>query len=238
MQVLRQDGVFDRPEQRRVQAEQEQRGQQHRQAVQRRNPAPATTMMPISSTLTRRARRALSYLSASWPAVAENRKKGRMKMPAARLASSSGLERGPAGGLKGQQHHQGVLEHVVVERAEKLGDEERRETPFSRRRNCELMSGSEGRNRRVWKMPSARRWPCQRKVPFEDEVEQQRVVCRGGRSAPARRLGIEQAGGDQLAWREQRHHAGQRIVGAVEQAAVPGFAFDDGLDDPTRGCAG
>jgi hypothetical protein len=48
------------------------------------------SMMAISSTFTRRVRRALSYLSASWPALAENRKKGRMKMPAARLASSAG----------------------------------------------------------------------------------------------------------------------------------------------------
>ncbi len=56
-----------------------------------RKPAPATSTMPISSSLTSRASAALSYLSASCPAVAENRKKGRMKMPAARLASSSGL---------------------------------------------------------------------------------------------------------------------------------------------------
>jgi hypothetical protein len=47
--------------------------------------------MAISSSLTMRASAALSYLSASCPAVAENRKKGRMNTPAARLASSSGL---------------------------------------------------------------------------------------------------------------------------------------------------
>jgi len=46
--------------------------------------------MAISSSLIRRARAALSYLSASWPAVAEKRKKGRMKIPAARLASRLG----------------------------------------------------------------------------------------------------------------------------------------------------
>ena len=43
--------------------------------------------MAISSHFTRRESSALSYLSASCPAVAENRKKGRMKMPAARFAS-------------------------------------------------------------------------------------------------------------------------------------------------------
>jgi hypothetical protein len=88
-QVLRQDRVLDRPEQRRMQAEQKQRREQNRQAVQR-EAEQATPMMTISSSFTRRASFALSYLSASWPAVAENRKKGRMKIPAARLVSTSG----------------------------------------------------------------------------------------------------------------------------------------------------
>ena len=57
----------------------------------RKKPMAATPMMTISSTLTNRASNALSYLSASCPAVAENRKKGRINTPAARLASNSGL---------------------------------------------------------------------------------------------------------------------------------------------------
>jgi hypothetical protein len=47
-------------------------------------------MMTISSSLTSRASFALSYLSASCPAVAEKRKNGRMKIPAARLVNTSG----------------------------------------------------------------------------------------------------------------------------------------------------
>ena len=53
-------------------------------------PRPAMSMMTTSRTLTSRASVALSYLSASCPAEAENRKNGRMKMPAARLARTTG----------------------------------------------------------------------------------------------------------------------------------------------------
>jgi hypothetical protein len=42
------------------------------------------------------------------------------------LVSTSGVRVVPTGGLKGQQHDQGVLEQVVVERAEKLRSEKRR----------------------------------------------------------------------------------------------------------------
>ena len=48
----------------------------------------ASAMMPISASLMSRIRWLFSYLSASWPAVAENRKKGRMNSPAARLTST------------------------------------------------------------------------------------------------------------------------------------------------------
>ncbi len=44
-------------------------------------PAPITSMMAISRFLMKRINAALSYLSASWPAVAENSTKGRMKTP-------------------------------------------------------------------------------------------------------------------------------------------------------------
>ena len=50
-------------------------------------PAAATTMIATSSSLMKRASRALSNFSASWPAVAENRKNGRMNSAAARLVS-------------------------------------------------------------------------------------------------------------------------------------------------------
>ncbi len=57
----------------------------------RTKPMLATTMIPISASLTRRINVAFSNLSASWPAVAENRKNGRMNRPAARLTRVSGL---------------------------------------------------------------------------------------------------------------------------------------------------
>ena len=46
------------------------------------------SMMAISANLTHRMRPDFSYLSASCPAVAENRKNGRIKMPAASVTSS------------------------------------------------------------------------------------------------------------------------------------------------------
>src|SRR3990172_1589449 len=56
----------------------------------RTNPTAASAMIPISASFTSRMIRALSYLSASCPAVAENRKNGRMNTPAARLTVTSG----------------------------------------------------------------------------------------------------------------------------------------------------
>ncbi len=51
------------------------------------NPMTPIAMMPISNSLMCRIRRDFSNLSASWPAVADSRTKGRMKMPAARFTS-------------------------------------------------------------------------------------------------------------------------------------------------------
>src|SRR3989344_7436112 len=46
-------------------------------------------MIPLSNIFTPTMRYAFSYRSASWPAVAEKRKKGRMKIPPARTTSCS-----------------------------------------------------------------------------------------------------------------------------------------------------
>ena len=59
------------------------------QTLRRANPSAAMHMTPISITFTRRTRRDFSYLSASCPAVAENRKKGKMKTPPAIFTSVS-----------------------------------------------------------------------------------------------------------------------------------------------------
>ena len=57
------------------------------QMLCRKKPALANSMMPISNTFTTRIIFDFSYLSASWPAVAENRKYGRMNMPGSTVTS-------------------------------------------------------------------------------------------------------------------------------------------------------
>ena len=90
----------------------------------------------ISTTSARRVwriSRLFSYLSASWPASAENRKNGRMNRPCARFESSAGV----AGGRRRAErdgHHQRIAEQVVVERAEELREEKRQEAPRSEQR--------------------------------------------------------------------------------------------------------
>ena len=89
LQMLRQDRIFDRAEEGRVDAHREQGEQQQRHrdradrdsrhAIQR--PAAPTSMIRISQNLTIRMIRALSRASASWPDSADSRKKGRMKTP-------------------------------------------------------------------------------------------------------------------------------------------------------------
>ncbi len=54
-------------------------------------PTPATSMMAISSILTKRARRDFSTLSAIWPAVAENTTYGRMNSAGITMLSVAGL---------------------------------------------------------------------------------------------------------------------------------------------------
>jgi hypothetical protein len=59
----------------------------------RKKPNAASAMIAISSDLTKRIRRALSYLSASWPLVAEKSRNGRMKSaPITSPASAGGSQ--------------------------------------------------------------------------------------------------------------------------------------------------
>ena len=51
-------------------------------------PTAARLMITISATLIRRMSMAFSYLSAIWPAVAENRKNGSMNIPPAMMTST------------------------------------------------------------------------------------------------------------------------------------------------------
>ena len=66
------------------------RASSSRGRLSRVKPAAASSMMAISAALTMRIRRALSYLSAICPALAEKRKKGRMKIARQAFASSLG----------------------------------------------------------------------------------------------------------------------------------------------------
>src|SRR5438105_2649356 len=104
-------------------------------------------MMAISRPLTMRMRRAFSMRSAIWPALAEKKKYGRMNRPAARLTSTArgrsgegGIGRQVARGLVGDEDDQRVLQHIVVEGAEELRPEKRREAALGEQ--FELAAGT------------------------------------------------------------------------------------------------
>ena len=88
-------------------------------------------MIAISKSFTNRISRDFSNLSAICPAVAENRKNGRMNSAAQTFTSVAlGIvERLAAWKVIGE--HQRVLVDVVVERAEELRQEERQEAPLA-----------------------------------------------------------------------------------------------------------
>ena len=87
-------------------------------------------MIAISRFLTKRISRVLSYLSASWPLVAENSRNGRMN--SAPITRPGQRRRQPAQlQLVGHHHGERELEQVVVAGAEELGPEERREAALA-----------------------------------------------------------------------------------------------------------
>ena len=86
--------------------------------------------MAISAIFTQRMTSDFSSLSASWPAVAENRKNGRMKSACARLESVVAERPLMLAGVEREQDDERVLEDVVVKGAEELGDEEGQEAPL------------------------------------------------------------------------------------------------------------
>ena len=89
----------------------------------------ASAMMAISAALMTWMIRCFSNLSASRPAVAEKRKKGRMKMPVAIVTMSWPLTPDAWARLKVTRMMKRVLEQIVVEGAQELGDEQRQEAP-------------------------------------------------------------------------------------------------------------
>ena len=98
--------------------------------------AAAQNIRMTSASRVWRISRLFSYLSASWPASAENRKNGRMNSPCARFESMPAL---PAADRRavGDRDHQRVAKQVVVECAEELREEERQEAPVPSSANCE-----------------------------------------------------------------------------------------------------
>ena len=83
-------------------------------------------MMPISAIFTQRAMAALSMRSASVPDAPEKRKKGAMNRAPATITSDAASCRSGRR-AEGDEDAERALQQVVVERAEKLRDEERRE---------------------------------------------------------------------------------------------------------------
>ena len=101
-------------------------------------PQPASSMIAISSLLTKRISAALSYLSASCPLVAENSRNGRMNSaPITRPASCGRQPLDPQ--LVGHHHGERELEQVVVAGAEELGPEERAEAALPQQRELVRM---------------------------------------------------------------------------------------------------
>ena len=148
LQMLRQDRIFDRPEEGRMDAHREQGERAAAGRCGAAGPAAPTTMMTISAVLTMRMIRALSRESASWPASAENRKKGRMNRPPAIALNVASLVGVVIDVVDDEEHHR-VLEQIVVERAEELGDEQRQEAPRARAGGAVSCTRSGGQRRRM-----------------------------------------------------------------------------------------
>ena len=91
-------------------------------------------MIAISNSLTKRISRDFSYLSASWPDVAENSMNGRMNTAPIRLTIMPASIGEPARRLERDEHDERVLEDVVVGGAEELRPEERREAALAKQR--------------------------------------------------------------------------------------------------------
>ncbi|MNM82627.1 hypothetical protein D3C81_946600 [compost metagenome] len=126
VQVLRQDRVLHRAEQGRVQAEQEQAGEQQLQAVQGEAGAGDQHDGDLQQ-LDQPRQAGLVVLVGELPGGGGEQEERQDEDARRQVGQQADAEAGPLRGLEGQQHHQGVLEQVVVERAEELGGEERAE---------------------------------------------------------------------------------------------------------------
>ena len=126
-EVLRQDRVFDRAEQRRVQAEQEQRAEQHGQTVHEK-PERRDDHDQHLDQLDQARQPGLVELVGELTGSRREKEKGQDENSGGEIGQDLGRQRRPPRRLKSEQDDQRVFEQIVVERAEKLRDEERRET--------------------------------------------------------------------------------------------------------------
>gem|GEM_PF-3960181 len=139
VQVLRQVGVLDRAEQRRVQAHQEHAGQQQRDLLRDETPAGQRhdrDLQPLHEADQLR----LVVLVGQLPAGGREQQEGQDEQradhqPGERRRQPADLH------LVGHQHREGELEQVVVARAEELGPEEGGEAALAEQRELAGMSG-------------------------------------------------------------------------------------------------
>ena len=145
------------------------------QAISR--PAAPTSMITISQTLTMRMIRALSRASASWPDSADSRKKGRMKTPVVIALNQVSDALVIIDLVDDEQHHR-VLEQIVVERAEQLGDEQRQEPARAEQVDgAVIMAGATPGT-------AADAWPVARSIGILCRSRPAGRVARRHRSAP------------------------------------------------------
>jgi hypothetical protein len=126
VQMLRDDRVLDRPEQRRMAAEQEQRAHQDRQAVQEETGGGDAHDHHFQH-LDQAGEHRLVVFVGQLPGGRREQEEGQDEDASRHIGKQPRRQRRPLGGLESQQDNQRVLEQVVVEGAEELGGEERRE---------------------------------------------------------------------------------------------------------------
>ena len=128
VQMLRQDGVFDRPEQGRMQPEQEQRRQQRRQTGEEK----AGSGNPHDEHFQhfhQTGQHCFVVLVRQLSGGGGKQEEGQDENSRRQIGEQFRRQRRPLCSVKSEQHDQRVLEHVVVEGAEKLRGEKRGE-PF------------------------------------------------------------------------------------------------------------
>ena len=176
-------------------------------------PAPPTIMITISANLMIRISRALSWSSASWPESAESRKKGRMNSPCAMELNWNSF----AGfwiELVGDEQHHRLLEQAVVESAEELGREQRKEAPRAQQVSNVLDQSLRARGFMDWEARHSQLCPSRQtlitRAPNDAVAAQPPDAVADPRGADSRLPAVEAGAGrlcgDLRALLHRRHH--------------------------------